>query len=140
MFFFAISNANLYPDINREAFHKLCNIWKIKNENLSVADIDRLFIATNVEIEEQETNEDLTLCRFEFHEIIVRIAKTKFFDKRAFPTLWESLEFLLENEILPNNPVKFEDNWRQEHLYNLEVDDLLRVNMDHIKRVFDIAK
>ena len=88
MFFFAISNANMYPDINRETFHKLCNIWQIKNENLSIADIDRAFIATNVELEEQETNEDLALCRFEFHEILVRIAKTKLFDKHTFPTLW----------------------------------------------------
>jgi hypothetical protein len=37
-------------------------------------DIDRIFIATNLEEEEQEGNDDRSLCRFEFFEIIVRMA------------------------------------------------------------------
>ncbi len=68
--------------INREEFHKLCNLWQIKDDNLKVADIDRAFIASNVELEEQKANDDLSLCRFEFFEIIVRMAKMKFFDTK----------------------------------------------------------
>ena len=68
--------------INRDEFHKLCILWQIKDDNLKVADIDRAFIATNVELEEQEANDDLALCRFEFFEIIVRMAKTKLFDTK----------------------------------------------------------
>lgn len=68
--------------INREEFHKLCNLWQIKDDNLKVADIDRAFIATNVELEEQKANDDLALCRFEFFEIIVRMAKMKLFDTK----------------------------------------------------------
>jgi hypothetical protein len=36
--------------------------------------IDRLFIATNVELFDMTENADRALCRFEFYEIIVRIA------------------------------------------------------------------
>ena len=81
-FFYCNSNPKLYPMINRDEFHKLCILWQIKDDNLKVADIDRAFIATNVELEEQKANDDLALCRFEFFEIIVRMAKTKLFDTK----------------------------------------------------------
>jgi len=42
--------------------------------------IDMYFIATNVELEDQEGNDDLSLCRFEFFEILVRIARGKFLE------------------------------------------------------------
>lgn len=36
--------------------------------------IDRIFIATNVELEKNDDNPDKALQRFEFYEILVRIA------------------------------------------------------------------
>ncbi len=39
-----------------------------------ISTIDRLFIATNVELEEIEENPDRALCRYEFFEILVRLA------------------------------------------------------------------
>ena len=42
--------------------------------------IDRVFIATNVELIEQEDNPDRDLCRFEFYEIIVRMGGAKYKD------------------------------------------------------------
>lgn len=40
--------------------------------------IDRIFIATNVETESLEDNPDRDLCRYEFFEILVRIADEKY--------------------------------------------------------------
>ena len=40
--------------------------------------IDRVFIVTNVELEEQEDNPDRDLCRYEFYEIVARLAKEKY--------------------------------------------------------------
>jgi hypothetical protein len=39
-----------------------------------LATIDRLFIATNVELEEVDENPDRALCRYEFFEVLARIA------------------------------------------------------------------
>jgi len=39
-----------------------------------IATIDRIFIATNVELEKNEDNPDKALCRYEFYEILIRIA------------------------------------------------------------------
>ena len=62
--------------------------------------IDRLFIAVNVEIFDMVDNADRALCRFEFFEIIVRIAQAKFVDSGHFNSISKATEFLIENYIL----------------------------------------
>ena len=65
-------------------FTNICHMWHIVNRrDLSIADIDRLFFAVNFEEVQGETgdledNPDKELCRYEFFEIIVRMAKLKF--------------------------------------------------------------
>jgi hypothetical protein len=49
--------------------------------------VDRLFIATNVELFDMAENADRALCRFEFYEIIVRIAQSKFVDAGYFSSI-----------------------------------------------------
>jgi hypothetical protein len=41
-------------------------------------EIDLAFIATNFEEEDQEGNDDASLCRFEFFEILLRLANNKY--------------------------------------------------------------
>ncbi len=60
-------------------------------------DIDRIFIATNLEEEEQEGNDDRSLCRFEFFEIIVRMAWQKYCDNLGVPSLKTAVEELLKD-------------------------------------------
>jgi len=50
------------------------------DKNLTLATIDRLFIAVNVELVQVEDNPDRELCRYEFYEILVRMAQAKFPD------------------------------------------------------------
>jgi hypothetical protein len=62
--------------------------------------IDRLFIATNVELFDMVDNADRALCRFEFYEIIVRIAKAKLVEAGYFENLSTAVDYLIENFIL----------------------------------------
>lgn len=48
-----------------------------------MVEIDQAFVATNYNEHDQDDNDDKSLVRYEFLEIIVRIAKTKFKDKGA---------------------------------------------------------
>ena len=74
-----IANEKSYPVIDWMDFVEACQTWKIVDgKTLTTTDIDRIFIATNFEEEDLEENDDNSLCRFEFYEIIVRMAKTKF--------------------------------------------------------------
>ena len=85
-----------------------CNaqFWNLVDpikKDLTATDIDRIFIATNFEEEDLEENDDNSLCRFEFLEIIARMAKCKYFDKGTCKTVSESVEKLLVDFIIPNS-------------------------------------
>jgi hypothetical protein len=70
-----------YPSISWIDFGNLCHQWKIPdNRSCNMTTIDRVFIATNVELVEQEDNPDRDLCRFEFFEIICRLGAAKYKD------------------------------------------------------------
>lgn len=62
--------------------------------------IDRLFIATNVELFDMVENADRALCRFEFFEIIVRLAQAKLCDNGYFSEIHLATEALIENYLL----------------------------------------
>jgi len=72
-------------------FAKFCDSCKIVDNNLLLSTIDRIFIATNVELESQEDNPDKALCRFEFYEILIRIANVKFKESGIVSTHSEAL-------------------------------------------------
>jgi hypothetical protein len=65
------------------------------DKNLTIATLDRLFIATNVELVEMDDNPDKELCRFEMVEILVRIAGAKYKDPGIVKTYSEGLVMLI---------------------------------------------
>ena len=87
------------------AFSRMCKAWGIINKkDLTTTDIDRLFVAVNFEEEEgvAESNDDNPndeLCRFEFYEILVRIAKLKYENRKSGYTISQSVKRLLEDYI-----------------------------------------
>ena len=100
-------------------------------------DIDRIFIATNVELEDQEGNDDRSLCRFEFYEIITRMAKQKYLEKKIAATMPEALERILVEHILPKGKLTMDNTrWRELFLWKLPVDDLLKANLETLQRVY----
>jgi hypothetical protein len=85
-----------FPNISWIDFSNFCDKCKIFDKNVIIATIDRIFIATNVELEKTTTdNPDKALCRYEFFEILVRIAQAKFKDPGICPTYYDSLKKLL---------------------------------------------
>ena len=63
--------------------------------------VDTYFKAANFEEEDQENNDDNQLVRFEFLEMLVRIAKGKFIDFGSMDSVSEALKRLLEKYVLP---------------------------------------
>lgn len=62
---------------------------------LTTSTLDRLFIATNVELVEMDDNPDKELCRFEMVEILVRIAGAKYKEVGVAKSYAEGLEMLI---------------------------------------------
>jgi len=67
-----------------------------------------LFIATNFEEEQQEENPDKALIRFEFIELLVRIAREKYWKTGVTKTVTEAFEKLLKDKV---QPVSQHEEW-----------------------------
>jgi hypothetical protein len=91
--------------------------------------VDRLFIATNVELFDMVDNADRALCRFEFYEIIVRIAQAKLVENGYFDKIHQAVEALIENYLLRFKVDRMEgQSWRDRELWTIEVDAFLKAN------------
>ena len=55
-----------------------CNKCDIYDKVVNMSAIDTLFINSNYEIEKSDDNPDRELCRFEFLELLLRIANAKY--------------------------------------------------------------
>lgn len=115
----------------------MCQKWDIFSKDLTVADVDRIFITTNFEEEDILENDDSMLCRFEFLECIVRIGKAKFFEKGAAASISKAVEKLILEYVLPNSIEKMEwQRFRDDHLWTLDVDDLFKKNIPGIETLW----
>jgi len=125
-----------FPCISWIDFSNFCEQCHIYDKNVVFATIDRIFIATNVELEKIDDNPDKALCRYEFLEILCRIANAKFKETGICGSHSESLKKLLDEHILPNaNPSPWQE-FRDEQLWTMEVNDTLEANLDGLKKVY----
>ena len=76
--------------------------WKMIDQNLTTQGTDGAFVATNYDGESLEGNDENSLCRYEFLEILVRLAKIKYLDKNICLTHVEATKRLIEECIIPN--------------------------------------
>ena len=79
-----------------------------------------------------DDNPDKELCRYEYYEILVRMALAK------FPTVPppEALSTFLNEYIFCDPHTLSWYKFRQELIWTLEVDDLLKTNKGHIQKLF----
>ncbi len=116
-------------------FVNLCQDCHLLDKHLNIATLDRLFIATNVELVEMEENPDKELCRFEMLEILIRIVGAKYKDPGITTTYHEGLKILLENHFIPKCRDLQWQEFRDETLYTLDVNDTLEANLDSLRKV-----
>lgn len=123
-------------------FTNLCNSWKIVNKrDLSIKDIDILFFAVNFEevgggAADLEDNPDKELCRYEFFEIIVRMAKLKFENQKLGLTVAQATQKLITDYI---SKYSLEQEWhgmRSRDIWTLEVHDVLEANQSGIQQFY----
>jgi len=126
-----------FPSTTMNDFTTYARKAKLHDKNLNQSSIDRLFIATNYEVEQQANNPDKALIRFEFIELLVRISRVKYLQSGASSTYAEAFQQLLDEHIFPNS--EFATEWqgfRDEQLYTVDVNDVLQANVDLLKKVY----
>lgn len=126
-----------FPSISWIDFGQMCQQWRIvDNRTCTLQNIDRIFIATNVELVEQEDNPDRDLCRFEFYEILVRLGAAKFKDSGQAKTWDEATERILKQHILPNSSNMGGQSFRDNYIWILPIDDLFRANQENVTKLY----
>jgi hypothetical protein len=97
--FLSIIAKSAYPSISWLDFSDFCIASKIPDKYCTVSKIDMAFIATNVEIEAIEENPDRDLNRYEFFEIILRLAIEKFKKSGLIDSFSEVYKKILEEHV-----------------------------------------
>ena len=97
--------------------------------------IDRAFIATNFEIEEMDDNPDRSLQRFEFIEILFRIAEIKYKLNKQASTFNEAFDKILHENVFKYCIPPAWQSFRNEHLWKLEPHDVLEVNQLNLLKI-----
>jgi len=103
-----LASGSTFPTIGLNEWTNYAKRAGFTDSKLVPSTLDRLFIAANVEIEDQALNPDKALIRFEFVELLVRVAKERYWKDGACKTVCEALEMLMEKEVLPNSNA---DEW-----------------------------
>jgi hypothetical protein len=107
------------------------------DKTINLSTVDRNFIATNVSNNPYKNSAERELHRYEFIEVIVRLALSKYKDTKVTATLQDAVEKILSEDIIPKNPAVDGFNFREEHMYNLKVDEIFKKNEQVIKKLYD---
>ena len=102
--FLHIASTSQYPCISSSDYMAFCKRSKIiDNEVISAATLERTLSQTNFSKNPHKNSADRELHRYEFVEIIVRIALEKFCATKVCKNAQGAVEKLLVEHILPNN-------------------------------------
>ena len=136
IFITLMSKDTTYPNVGWLNFGKFCDTVKFLDKACKQSDIDRLFIAVNFEVDDNmEDNPDKELCRYEFLEILVRIADVKYLKaKPPRAKLYaEAFEKLIVEQVFPLFEPEPWQEFRDDHLWCLNTNDVFEANLDSSK-------
>lgn len=127
---------SFFPSVSMNDFTSFSRKAKLQDLHLKQSTIDRLFITTNFEAENQPNNPDKQLIRFEFIELLIRIAGAKYKETGVCKTWTDAFEKLWEDNILPASEMHLWQGFRDQQLYTVEVNDLFMANDELIRKVY----
>ena len=87
-------------------FKKFLDVCKIYDQYISLTTVEQLFEITNQSENQFKNRNEKALHRYEFLEIIVRLAQAKYKDPKITPSLKDSLEKIIKEDILANFKIK----------------------------------
>ena len=111
----------------------------IIDRNVNISAVDRAFIGTNVIPrggEEVPNNPGNALSRFQFLEIIVRLAAEKYKGPGIVETFHEGVTIILKECIFKNFHPEPWQEFRDEHLWTLDVNDLFEANLENLQKIY----
>jgi len=127
-----------YPTISMNdftSFSTKCGILDGKYINLST--LDRTLITTNVALHSYTSSAERDLQRYEFLEIIVRLANTRYKDTHMVDNVGDGVDRFLHELIYPNAKSVDGNTFRKYHCYNMKVNELLKKNELVLRKMYE---
>ena len=127
-----------YPTISMNDFTswaKNCDL--VDGKWIDLAALDRILITTNVALHGLISSAERDLNRYEFLEILVRLANAKYKESKICATSPEALLKLLHENIYPNSKEVNGEHFRRFQCYNVKVNEILQKNESLIKKIYD---
>lgn len=108
---------SMFPATFMNDFTAWARKAKFMDKNFKQSALDRAFIAANFEMEEQDDNPDKALIRFEFIEVLLRVAKEKYQKTGECETLADAFNLLLDRNVEPVSGHAEWQGFRDKELY-----------------------
>lgn len=137
MFATVVATGSSYPALDLYTFSDWAREAKLMDNNVTQTMIDLAFIATNYEEEEQQVNDDNSLLRYEFLEILLRLSKEKYMTDGRCTTMAQSFKKMIEEVILKYKGYSWQP-FRDKELWTLEVNDTLEANLAGITKLYKL--
>lgn len=94
---------SVFPNFSWLDFSDYClNTIKVVDKNCTISKVDMAYIATNVELVDVGSNPDRDLNRYEFLEILVRLANDKYRVPKICDSFAGALRNLFKDCLVPN--------------------------------------
>ena len=105
---------------------------------MNISSIDRTFIAANLKVEGASAAAPSNgLKRFEFLEILVRLANIKYLESKIVKTYAEATEKLMVECILPYFTPEPWQEFRDKELWTIDVNDMLEANLENLNKIYE---
>jgi hypothetical protein len=128
--------------VSENSYTKMLNDTHVPDAHCSIEDCGKIFIVVNFETDKKsadaDVNEDKALMRHEMLECLVRIAVAKF--NHEIPDVSDCVEKLFVEHFdkhLPPEATHDPDAFRNERLYNEEVDVMLTSHARPLRMIYD---
>ena len=121
---FLASNST-YPTLSFNDTTEFVRRSQLFGKFLSLARFDQQMIKTNQSNNKFKNSNERELHRYEFVELIVRLSQSVYRDSKQEDTIIGAIEAICSQDIVPNNPAVDGLSFREEHMYNLEVNFLI---------------
>ena len=133
------SASNEYPGISSLGFRDFCYKSRFIDKQFHASAADRLFIAANYDLDYNEGDQNVAsqLIRYEFLEILVRVAKHKFIETNKCSNYKVALGAMF-SQIKKEYPLLGWNRWRNQVLWEVELNDMLARNQDNLKVIFEM--
>jgi NLR family CARD domain-containing protein 3 len=98
-----LASCSIFPGTSLNQFTSYSKRARFQDKNINQSALDTMFIAVNFDIGDDDggDNPEGALIRYEFIELLVRLARDKFFKPGTSETVAEGLQMLINRHIKP---------------------------------------